>query len=265
MHKILAWDTSQKTSVVVALEVSPKHDSGFKICSQWTMNGEAYHSEKLLWVIDKTLESCGWSISEVDGFGVGLGPGSFTGLRIGLTTARTFSHSLKKPLIGISSLSCYSFEALEFLKSLSMTKKMISFTAIEGAKGQLFVQIGPAEKCLLSFIPDTAGGGKFLWKKNVIEQGLVRENTLEFLRNYKKKYKLSLYTKTIFNGPGWKSIKVKQKIKCPEFITEVPSPRALAYFAACGFQEKCFSDPLRLVPRYLRASYAEVQRESRSK
>jgi tRNA threonylcarbamoyl adenosine modification protein YeaZ len=45
-----------------------------------------------------------WSWADVEAFAVGLGPGGFTSLRIGLATAKTLAYSLKKPLFGISTL-----------------------------------------------------------------------------------------------------------------------------------------------------------------
>ena len=61
-------------------------------------------SELLVPTIGRALESLGWKISAIDYFCCGIGPGSFTGIRVGLAALKALSWSLNKPLVGISSL-----------------------------------------------------------------------------------------------------------------------------------------------------------------
>lgn len=67
-------------------------------------NTHKTHSERLMPMIDNLLQETGLQINELDGFAVAIGPGSFTGLRIGLTTIKCLAHVLQKPLIGIPTL-----------------------------------------------------------------------------------------------------------------------------------------------------------------
>jgi len=62
------------------------------------------HSRKLISSIDRLLADASIPLSELSAIAVGLGPGSFTGLRIGMATAKGLCHGASKPLIGISSL-----------------------------------------------------------------------------------------------------------------------------------------------------------------
>ena len=62
------------------------------------------HGSALLRDIEKAMSSAKWSWTDLDGFAVGLGPGGFTSLRIGLATAKTLAYSLHKPLYGVSTL-----------------------------------------------------------------------------------------------------------------------------------------------------------------
>lgn len=54
--------------------------------------------------IDRVLADCGVKPADVDAIAVGLGPGSFTGLRIGVTVAKTLAYVLQKPVVGIGTL-----------------------------------------------------------------------------------------------------------------------------------------------------------------
>ena len=63
------------------------------------------HSEGLFLGIEEALRACGWDWKDLAGIGVGIGPGSFTGIRVGLTAARTFGQMLGLPLFPVSSLA----------------------------------------------------------------------------------------------------------------------------------------------------------------
>lgn len=58
--------------------------------------------------IDQLLRKTGWNKEELNVLAVGLGPGSFTGIRTGLVTARTLASALQLPLLGVSAFECYA-------------------------------------------------------------------------------------------------------------------------------------------------------------
>jgi tRNA threonylcarbamoyl adenosine modification protein YeaZ len=64
----------------------------------------------LMPLVDEAFEQTGWSRTELDGIVVGVGPGSFTGIRTGVVTARTLAQSMNLPLIPISLLEVYASE-----------------------------------------------------------------------------------------------------------------------------------------------------------
>lgn len=69
--------------------------------------GEGYvHGERLTILIQKILVKNNISLTDIGAISVGLGPGSYTGLRIGLSTAKGICYGLNIPIIGISSLEC---------------------------------------------------------------------------------------------------------------------------------------------------------------
>lgn len=62
------------------------------------------HSEHLHSFADQCLKKVGLQLKDIDVFATGVGPGSFTGIRVALNAAKTFSFALSKPVIGIDSL-----------------------------------------------------------------------------------------------------------------------------------------------------------------
>ena len=67
------------------------------------------HSEQLMPTIDMLLGSAGLEPADVDAVAVSIGPGSFTGIRIGLATAKGLSYGLGKPLIGVPTMQVMAF------------------------------------------------------------------------------------------------------------------------------------------------------------
>lgn len=62
------------------------------------------HAEELTPMLTATLSEAGLEISDVDRFAVDIGPGRFTGLRVGLASARALALAVDRPLVGVSSL-----------------------------------------------------------------------------------------------------------------------------------------------------------------
>jgi len=71
------------------------------------------HSDNLLALIDEACKAAGVTIAELDAVAVGLGPGSFTGLRIGMATAKGLAYAANKPLHGVSSLAALAVDVAE--------------------------------------------------------------------------------------------------------------------------------------------------------
>lgn len=70
----------------------------------YTLDTGIMHARILVPAIQRILYALGWKAKDIDYFACGLGPGSFTGIRIGLACIKGFSLALKKPVIGISTL-----------------------------------------------------------------------------------------------------------------------------------------------------------------
>lgn len=95
--RVLAIDTSTMISTVTVSEDR-------KIIGDFNVNQEKTHSESLVPMVENLLSLLGLKISDIDIFAVAKGPGSFTGLRIGMTIAKTFAQVKDKKLIPVSTL-----------------------------------------------------------------------------------------------------------------------------------------------------------------
>ncbi len=79
------------------------------IIAERSVRGQKIHSVRLLPLIEELLDDAGLLTGNLDGVAVSAGPGSFTGLRIGLTTARTLAQVLGIPVVGVSSLEILAY------------------------------------------------------------------------------------------------------------------------------------------------------------
>ena len=84
--------------------------SGGRVVAQRSINEKNIHSEKLLPMIDGILCDASLTLDAIDAVAVSIGPGSFTGLRIGLSTAKGLSMALQKPIIAVPTLDALAYE-----------------------------------------------------------------------------------------------------------------------------------------------------------
>lgn len=95
--KILSIDSSTQAASCAILEDD-------KVLGEITFNYKKQHSVILMPIIDSLLKNTGLNISSIDGFVCCKGPGSFTGLRIGMATLKGLCQGTNKPLVCVSSL-----------------------------------------------------------------------------------------------------------------------------------------------------------------
>ena len=75
---------------------------------------DAEHSAELGPALDTLLERCGVELRDVEGIGVGLGPGSYTGLRVGVAFAKGLEFGLGVPLVGVPSFEAVAYACRDF-------------------------------------------------------------------------------------------------------------------------------------------------------
>ena len=105
---LLAFDTSSP-SVSVALLGG---ESGDDVLVELRSEQEMRHGEQLAPLIEQALERAGATRQDLTAVGVGVGPGPFTGLRVGLVTARTLAFVLDLPVYGVCSHDALALEAV---------------------------------------------------------------------------------------------------------------------------------------------------------
>lgn len=82
-----------------------------EVLSATSVHAPRRHAELLSTLVSNVIEESGVSRHDLDGIAAGIGPGPFTGLRVGLVTAQTFGYALAKPVYGIPSLDALALTA----------------------------------------------------------------------------------------------------------------------------------------------------------
>ena len=108
---ILGIDTSGKIASV-AVSASADLANEEKVLSQTTVYTKLTHSQVILPICRDVLKNAGMELSDVDGIAVSAGPGSYTGLRIGIAAVKAMCFALEKPCVGISTLEALAYNVL---------------------------------------------------------------------------------------------------------------------------------------------------------
>lgn len=95
--RLLAMDTSTFVGTVGVVQDG-------ELLAEWSASVRASHGETLLPHVARVLELAGIAFADIDALAVGIGPGSFTGVRIGVATAKGLALAQAKPLVGVTSL-----------------------------------------------------------------------------------------------------------------------------------------------------------------
>ena len=104
--KVLCIDTSSALCGIAILEDN-------NLIKKIELNNGLTHSETLMPLIQKCLEECNLTLNDINLLVCDIGPGSFTGIRIGIATIKAFSDSLGIPCIGVSSLEVLAYNIKE--------------------------------------------------------------------------------------------------------------------------------------------------------
>jgi len=95
--RILALETATLAGSAALLE-------GGRVIGQSLLDVALTHSERLLAMVDRLLQDSGWDVAALDALAVSVGPGSFTGLRVGIATVKGLAMSLGLPVAPVPTL-----------------------------------------------------------------------------------------------------------------------------------------------------------------
>jgi len=120
--RVLAVETSTLSGGAALLD-------GERVVGEYVLDVRVTHSERLLTAIDQLLTDAGWSARDLEGLAVAVGPGSFTGLRVGLSTVKGLALALSIPVAAVPTLDAMAatlpFAALPVCPVLDARKREV--------------------------------------------------------------------------------------------------------------------------------------------
>lgn len=100
--RILALETATSACTVAVID-------GHDLRTELTLQVPRAHSTRLMPLVEQAVTESGLAKTDLDLIAAGIGPGSFTGLRIGLATAKTLAFALQRPVVGVSTLRAMAY------------------------------------------------------------------------------------------------------------------------------------------------------------
>ncbi len=196
------------------------------------LNVRSAHSERLMTGIEQALKQTGLNISDVDVLGVATGPGSFTGLRIGLSTVKGFSYATGKPVVSVPTLEAFAWNFPYCIYPVC--------TMLDARKKEVYAAV---------FRWRDGGFEKVITETSVKPSDLVKtlEGPVIFAGEGAQ-----LYRESIIEIAGENAL-----FASPQHM--VPSPSNVASLGLKKALDGDFEKPIGLVPFYIRKSEAEIK------
>ena len=226
--KILALDTSSKVACVAILDEN-------NLLGEYYINHKKNHSEKLMPMIENILEDLDIKVEDIDYYAASVGPGSFTGLRIGITTVKCMALATNKRVVAVDTLDGLA-------NNIGYTNNLVC-PIIDARNNQVYTAI--------------YDNGKKIVQDNAIS---VEElaSKLEFLNS-----------KIIFVGDGvlvhkdYLKDKLKDNCVIARQVDVLPKASSIAQVALKKINNNEVLGCEELLPNYLRKSQAEREYEKK--
>lgn len=220
--KVLAIDTSTMMSSISILDDD-------KILADSSINQKETHSEMLIPLVKRMLNDLKIDLKEIDLFAIAKGPGSFTGLRIGMTSLKAMAQALDKPIIGVSTLEGMAYSILNDSYVL----------AIIDARGKRYF------------------AGLYKWnlkKLEMVFEEIIEED--ELLKRIEDLPKVTIVGEAIEKLP--KELKEKENVRLAHPGLNNGIAKNICVLAKKRFEEGYVDDTFDITPNYLRKSQAEI-------
>ena len=230
---ILSIDTSSQVSSVAVL-------SAERVAAEISMQGALTHSETLMPHIETALRMARVEKSELEGIAVSIGPGSFTGLRIGLASAKMMAYALHIPLIAVPTLEALAHHYIcEGVRLVPM---------MDAQKGNVYAQ---------EFMWEVGLDGLHLREKHALSI-LPLTEVIAGLENAEQPVILlgdAMQKKTTLALPA--------NVRLAPIHARMPRAACVGLAALTRLARGEMHDPVTAAPLYLRRSEAEVLWEKR--
>jgi len=202
-------------------------------------NGDYSHSENLTLFIEDVLQQAKLKLSDIDAVAISKGPGSYTGLRIGISTAKGLCYSLNKPLIAINTLQHLSLALIISNSKFQISDSVLLCPMIDARRMEVYCAIYNSDNKEIK--PTTAE--------------IIDENSFADL--FEK-------NQVVFFGDGAAKCKtVLSQNKNAVFIDNIfPSAKDMISLSEQAFTNKQFEDVAYFEPFYLKDFVAGKKKEN---
>ncbi len=225
---IMAIDTASNCSSVALTRGSVL---GGQVLASLSLNSNVTHSRRLLAAIDWLLTETAIDWPVIAGLAVSLGPGSFTGLRIGMATVKGLATAIDKPLLGVSTLDALAMQC---------PGDRLICAVLDARKKEVYCCF---YKCDQQGVPRRVSPIQVLSPQQLVQD--ISEPVL-FVGDA-----------VILYGDIWQDILGTYFVSAPRTL-HYPCASALGLLAGEKLLQGQFLDPATAVPLYVRASDAEL-------
>lgn len=219
--RVLAVETSTLAGGVAVLD-------GDHVLGEYVLDVRATHSERLMPAIDRLLKDAGWAPADLEGLAVAVGPGSFTGLRIGLSAVKGLAIALGIPIAAVPTLDAVA-------ASLPYATLPVC-PVLDARKGEVY--------CCL-----------YRW------QGAAMRREWDYLALPPAELAARLVEPTVLLGDGAAAIASPCARLAPP-PSRLPSPAWVGWLGLARLRDRQTVTAGDLVPIYLRPSEAELKRRA---
>jgi len=220
--RVLGIDTSGYANSIGIID-------GEQVLSDFTFEARNDSLEKIITHIDSVLKSANLTLGDVQGFGIGLGPGSWTGIRIGVTVGKILAHSTGKPVAGIPTLEVLAGNA-------NNPSALVCPVISAGPKDMVYAAFYRVNNGVISREGEYYVGDS----KGLLQ--MVKEPTV---------FVGSEASRLVGQSPGSSHILI-------EAVEGTPKGSMVASLAVARLQRGDSDDPLSLTPLYLKESTARA-------
>ena len=227
--KILAVETATRCQSVAIVD-------DFQVLACEAHSECASHASVLVPSIDRLLQSLTLSLKQLDGLAVSLGPGSFTGLRVGLSTMVGFRLATQLPLVTVSTLEAMAWNVKDEPRQIC--------PILKASRGEVYWALFRWEQEKLRRLSDDKHGSL----SKLIDS--IDEITVLFGDGW------GAYTQELKNALGEKAIPGPEEAMSPSAVS-------VAFSSLSSFHSKQYAGG-RLSPRYVQRAEAEVQWETKA-